>query len=176
MNAHDLPRRLSRPLASIALAHLRWGAPTIQTRDYCSETMREPWPGHDTAPNTGAQCMARPHYAAIVVEAERVGWPTGYRRDLYVHDRNACARLPADVPFVFVLRENGTHLFPVTYRDGAGHGAPHFAVPCPAIFRYERSRVYTWDGSRLTAHRTPEAAAERARELESAYLGRDGAQ
>lgn len=59
----------------------------------------------------------------------------------------------------------GSHLFPIGVRDGVGHDAAHFAVSCPETFGSERCKVYTWDGARLREHRTPENAADAAREL-----------
>jgi hypothetical protein len=156
---------------AITFRHDEWRAPTVKTTDYfrCKES-EETWPGHDTAPNTGARCTPAPHYEALLAEAARVGWPQEYRRDVLVHDRNHCARLDPATPFVWVLRTMGSHLFPIGVRDGVGHGAAHFAVSCPETFGTERCRVYTWDGSRLTEHRTPERAAEVAGELETRYL------
>jgi hypothetical protein len=174
MNAPlDLPRRLFRSSGPVTLTQA-WDAPSIQTHDYCREACGPTWAGFDSAPNAGAQCAARPHYVAIETEAQRVGWPVAYKRDLYVHDRNALARLPRRVPFVFVLRDNGTHLFPVGERDGVGHDAAHFAVSCPDCFGRERCRVYTWDGARLRQHATPEDAADAARDLDRVYRANRG--
>ena len=170
MNASpDLPARLFRRTARVTLNRSApWENPTIQTSDYCraSGAGADAWPGIDTAPNTAARCTPAPHYEAILAEAARVGWPTAYRRDLLVHDRNILGRLDPATPFVFVLRDKGTHVFPVKERDGVGHGASHFAVSCPDTFGRDHCKVYTWDGARLREHETPETAAERAGELE----------
>ncbi len=50
-------------------------------------------------------CLAAEHY-----------WPVAYTDDLYIHDRQQCVDNP-DVDMVFVLRDYGTHLWPVIKGD-----------------------------------------------------------
>jgi hypothetical protein len=114
-----------------------------------------------------------PHWDAIVAEAERVGWPLHYRRDLYVHDRASIAHTSASEPFLWVLRECGTHFCPVSFVDGVGHGASHFAESVPQIFGPKVCRLYSWDGRTLREHKTPETAAEAMRVLRRRWEGKE---
>ena len=119
-----------------------WGAPTIVTHGTYDCTTpacsRGEWSGENTYSGGSARCTPVPHWDAILEEAERVGWPLNYRRDLYVHDRTELGRIDPSVPFLWVLREGGTHLYEVTYVDGVGHHAVHFAESIPQIFPSER--------------------------------------
>jgi hypothetical protein len=118
-----------------------------------------------TAPGQCVRVKPMPHFDAIVAEAERVGWPRDYRADLFVHDRAALDKREPSVPFLWVLRDSGSSLFFVGERDGVGHDAAHFATSVPEIFGAPSCRLYTWDGTRLHAHRTPETAADAVRVL-----------
>jgi hypothetical protein len=104
-----------------------------------------------------------------VAEAERVGWPVQYRCDLYVHDREYLNQLDPSIPFVWILRESGTHLNDVTYVDGVGHDAVHFAESVPRIFTPHECLIYTWDGRYLHKHQTPETAADAIRVLKARH-------
>lgn len=53
-------------------------------------------------------------YEALFAVAEKVGWPEYYRDDLVVHDKAAVEESGDDVPYVWVLRDRGTHLVPIT--------------------------------------------------------------
>jgi hypothetical protein len=141
--------------------------PNNCTTPRCS---RDEWSGENVYSGGAAQCTPTPHWEAIVKEAERVGWPRDYRRDLYVHDRAHLGQLDPSEPFVWILRENGTHLFSASYVDGVGQDAVHFATSTPQIFAPYVCRIYTWDGLRLREHKTPEHAAEAMRELQTRWL------
>lgn len=161
-----------RARKTITFRHDAWRAPSIKTTDYCEHGKSETWSGHDLSSGT-ARCVSAPHYDALVAEAKRVGWPTNYRRDLFVHDRNALARIPANVPLVWMLRESGTHLWPATETaiGRSGH-QDEYAWNMP--YSVERAfgdevRFYTWDGERLHEHRTAETCAAAARDLAQAY-------
>lgn len=153
----------------ITFKHAAWDAPKIQTQDWCRHDRSEQWPGHDLSGGS-VRCVPAPHFDAIVAEAQRVGWPLAYRRDLFVCDRRFLARVPADVPFVFMLRECGTCLYLATTDRIDDY---HYAWDAPRFvsktFGADRVRYYTWDGSRLREHRTPETAAEATRAVANAY-------
>ncbi len=67
--------------------------------------------------------------------------PKGYQADFTTHDVNELAKHDPAEPFVWFLRENGTHLF--------------FAPldPVPDFFTHETRRFYVWaeDGLRFAA-------------------------
>jgi hypothetical protein len=163
----------NKRLIPITVPHVAWGAPRIQTHrtDDCTtpECSRAEWSGENTYSGGAARCVAAPHWDAVLKEAERVGWPLKYRRDLYVHDRATLGMLDPSVPFVWLLREHGTHLSEVTYVDGVGHDAAHFAESVPQIFRPQVCHVYTWDGRYLHRHQTPATAAHAVRMLRVRY-------
>lgn len=99
------PRSDARPYDSCDGCH-KEGAPYDDTATggvYCSETC-----AHRHHP------AATPAYTAIAREAVRVGWPMSYRRDLTLWDRRALsdrrAELETGAPFLWFLRELGTHL------------------------------------------------------------------
>jgi hypothetical protein len=162
-----------RPPPPPTVPHATWGAPTVVTHNVqdCTspECSRGEWSGENVYSGGTARCKAAPHWDAILAEAERVGWPVKYRRDLYVHDRAYLNQLDPSIPFVWILREHGTHLNDVTYVDGVGHDAVHFAESVPRIFSSERCRVYTWDGRYLRKHQTPETAADAIRVLKAQH-------
>ena len=125
---------------------------TVTGGIYCSETCH----ARDRMPLTTG-------FTAITKEALSVGWPTSYRRDLTLHDRRELSRHEEGDPFLWVLRELGTHLvFP-----GAGD------VSCETIARSvistwgDRCRCYHFDGYALREV-TSEAAVDVARRWDRA--------
>jgi hypothetical protein len=105
-------------------------------------------------------------YAALLVEAERVGWPERFQTDLTEHDQRTLAeRRPTD-PFAWVLSNGATYLvFPSAVPiDGAGTYAHRRPRACAESFGRENCRWYWWDGARLIAEETPEALANRLEE------------
>jgi hypothetical protein len=159
--------------------HAAWGAPTIVTHPTgtCAAPAcilsRAPWSGENLYSGGMARCAPAPHFDAIVAEAERIGWPLQYRRDLYVHDRALLAQLDPSVPFLWIIREGGTHLYGATFTDDRpGRDASHFAKSVASTFA-EPCHFYTWDGRRLWEHATPDDAAEAMAELKRALFRRD---
>jgi len=159
-------KRTARPTTP----HATWGAPQIvthETRDCTSPPcmLGPEWSGENLYSGGVERCRPAPHWDAILAEAEKRGLPKAYRRDLYVHDRAHAAQLDSAEPFLWILRENGTHLLPLDYVDGVKHDIVHFAVSIPKIFASEELHVYVWDGRYLKEHRTPEDAADALRTM-----------
>lgn len=133
------------------------------------------WPGVDSAgivrcDDAGgwARCLERPHWDALRAESYRVGWPHAYRRDVFLVDYSALQALPSRVPFLWVLRECGSGLYPLTMptRGETPWGA---ARSQRDAFGATRCRFYTWDGARLTEHRDAEEAAQAGYALAQAF-------
>ena len=105
------------------------------------------------------------HYAAILAEANRVGWPETFRRDVTVHDRAALAKRDPSEPFGWVLSCLGTYLvFPSTGLVDAKHRPDEMPqIVCDA-FGEDDCRFYWWDGRSLCDVKLPEVLAERLRE------------
>ena len=87
-------------------------------------------------------------YEHLVVKAEEIGWPAYYKNDLLVHDRAALEGRNPDVPFMWFVRETGTHL---ATSDGQG-----FKGEGDGIMRHVTSpfnsqhRGYLWNNGKLT--------------------------
>jgi len=113
------------------------------------------------------------HYQAIRDEAERVGWPTTFRTDLTKHDRAWLANRDPSKPFVWILREGGTHICAPGIIDGVFHKASQYGRMVSEAFRPHPCRFYLWDGVGLTEFATPEALDVRTAEIE-AELGLTG--
>lgn len=191
MNAIEIPPRVfkrAKPITRVSSAQYERGArrPGVScvTSEHCydrrprtehaprNRTRGARTQHHDvqaeyraSAPGQIVRCKPMPHYNAIAAEAMLAGWPIAYRADVFTHDRNACDRLDASTPFLWVLRDNGSDLYPVGWVDGVGHDAAHMAESVPEIVGRDRCRLYTWDGSRLREHETPERCAAALREL-----------
>lgn len=105
------------------------------------------------------------HYAAIRTEAQRIRWPKKFRRDLTFHDRRFLKDLPESEPFVWILREHGTHLVcPLRWK--AKHSLAELLVVLNTLrteFSDEK-RAYLWDG-RFLIHLSHEALIERVTAL-----------
>jgi hypothetical protein len=103
--------------------------------------------------------QSRRAYLALSAEAGRVGWPTHYKRDLTYWDRNALDGRDPALPFVWVLRELGTHLVAPTQQrlnpwTGALIGGLSEAIKsgCGMLRTLAREgghRFYWWNGARL---------------------------
>jgi hypothetical protein len=78
-----------------------------------------------------------PAAAQILQQAIAHQMPQSYQHDLVI-DINLLADMPTDEPFVWVLRENGTHL--LRGPEGIYRFRMHFT--------YEIRRFYLWDGRR----------------------------
>lgn len=110
-----------------------------------------------------------PAYTAMLKEANRVGWPFRFRTDLTKHDRAWVERLPPAAPqgFVWVLREDATHIWAFGWRDGAGNSP---ADLIRSVAKDDPSaRFYIWDGCALVPMRDGAHAAERTDELEELW-------
>lgn len=70
----------------------------------------EELPGADTRDKLEATRSTDGRFHLLLSEAARIGWPRAFCSDLYLHDREKLELNP-DEPMVWVLRENGTHLY-----------------------------------------------------------------
>jgi hypothetical protein len=172
MNAENiLPSRVLRRPKPITVKWDReadmiqpWHVRDTHGVDFCDKPSARSPLGGATVRASGEQvrCRPSPAFDAIVAEAKRVGWPVDYRGDLFQHDRDALAVVPAAVPFLWVLRESGTHLYLATPEDI--DGARHKAWQVPS-WMGTGCRFYTWDGFALRSHCDAEACADAVREL-----------
>lgn len=83
------------------------------------------------------------HYDAIVAAAEKIGWPTCYKDDLFLHDKNACEQHSENRPFAWSVRETGTHLI---YGDSEFDRSWGRAA---ANSDGDRARYFVWNGTSL---------------------------
>lgn len=131
-----------------------------------------------SAPAKKAVLCTHPAFAALCAIAE--GKLQAYSDDLFVHDANFLNRLEASTPFVWLVRQCGTHLFVTTGNEAPAKGhygkahtanlASSLAEQVDAGFcdpRESRGYAY-WDGSRLRVVQTIATLAELAREDERA--------
>lgn len=84
------------------------------------------------------------HWQALVAEAARVGWPTSYERDLTQIDRVILQERDPSLPFGWILREMGTHLFFPEWRQMRG-----WSSIAECFGREPGHRFYRWDGRTL---------------------------
>ena len=101
-------------------------------------------------------------YFALVQASKSIGWPSSYREDLTVHDRNLCNKIGPDTPVAWIVRESGTHMVvpgpnPI---DGAGNTAHGFIRSCfGSPSGIGNCRFYAWDGDHLRELANAEALA-----------------
>lgn len=107
--------------------------------------------------------MDPPAYAAMRAESRRLRLPRRFRTDLTRHDRQLLRKLRADAQFVWILREDGTHLWTVDFVDGAGNTAAELIRY--AADTWPSARFYLWDGGSLLSMDSSAVAAERTEEL-----------
>ncbi|MFZ5832432.1 MAG: hypothetical protein ACOY3P_20285 [Planctomycetota bacterium] len=69
-------------------------------------------PGPDTSTKWNASESSDPRMQALLREAIATGWPAAFENDLYQHDLAVLEEYP-DQDMVWILRDHGTHLFPV---------------------------------------------------------------
>ena len=87
-------------------------------------------------------------YNEIKTEADRLGLPLSYRDDLVIHDYNAVKQYGSERPFLWGLRDLGTHLFPVAAEDCWQEGGREGWVgACSRT--WPETRWYLWDGQQL---------------------------
>jgi hypothetical protein len=89
------------------------------------------------------------HYAALVAESKRAGWPERFATDLTVHDRAALARRDPSLPFAWVLRTDGTYILYAGPPDQHGNDPVNLVRLMPDTFGADRCRFYWWDGVSL---------------------------
>ncbi len=89
-------------------------------------------PGPDTTMKREALLSADPRLQAMLAEASRVGWPIAFENDLYQHDLAILEAHP-EQQMVWILREHGTHLFPMEC-ESAGQAT------------YARTVIRYWSG------------------------------
>lgn len=97
-------------------------------------------------------------------ESKRTGWPAAYVKDLLVHDRDVLAKRPINEPFVWILRECGTHIFrPLNAESRAIVQRKLMDLPRNSWFTWPsnldflvnfektitRANFYVWDGERF---------------------------
>lgn len=80
-------------------------------------------PGPDTRTKAEAVAYARtdPRYASMLLVAAETGWPEAYHHDLYHHDRQTLRESAGEM--IFILRDNGTHLYPTLCDASDAHWA-----------------------------------------------------
>ncbi len=124
-------------------------------------------PGPDTTMKREALLSADPRLQAMLAEASRVGWPIAFENDLYQHDLSILEAHPEE-PMVWILREHGTHLFPIEC------DSPGQATYARTVIRYwsgedklnvilspaERPKFYLVTPAGLTETTAQEAAAK----------------
>ncbi len=86
-------------------------------------------PGPDTASKLAAIKESDARFQHMLVEAGRTGWPEAFTEDLYLHDLQALKENPGQ-SMLWVLRQNGTHLYPLTCENS------HEAAYCRQVVRY----------------------------------------
>lgn len=92
-----------------------------------------------------------PHYWAIRAAADALGLPTRQRRDVTFFDRQVLAKLDPRAPFVWMLRDDGTHLVLASDKPRAGgqvHGADAMIGWLVDSFGHGH-KFFTWDGVSL---------------------------
>ena len=113
-------------------------------------------------PNAPASPTCPPFYAAILAECARTERPTAYHSDVFLWDRGCIGE-----PCLWILREYGTNLAPVTFnseqqiRQWMGHD--HNPFGWIAHFHCRDPFHYYWDGIALRRI-TPEEAVSLMRE------------
>lgn len=65
-----------------------------------------------TTTSGGRKTLADKQFAVLVEESQRVRMPLHYSNDLYKHDRSILRKWKPR-SFIWVVRENGTHLYPL---------------------------------------------------------------
>lgn len=73
----------------------------------------EELPGAHTTDKLDATRSTDVRFHLLLAEAAQVGWPRAFCSDLFLHDRETLEQNP-DETMIWILRDNGTHLYPVT--------------------------------------------------------------
>jgi hypothetical protein len=101
-------------------------------------------------------------FNALKAAGKAKGWPVRFQDDLGVHDKAHCAELGADAPFLWALRESGTHLVPLNLhacRSGVSWGPrPHRAYVDGVAVNFGQDVMWHyWDARGLRAVTIQEA-------------------
>jgi len=83
-----------------------------------------------------------PRVAALLTEANHLGWPVHFRTDITRHDAMALSGMPAREPFAWAIGTWGTHMARVGGQVTMRGVASAFGEDC--------CRFYVWDGARLS--------------------------
>ena len=106
------------------------------------------------------------HFEALLATAGQVGWPLHFRADLTEHDRAQLATMPVEMPFIWILRPCGTHIYypgPV----GRYHRASDMARIQASTFGRENCRFFIWNGESLNEYPSPLSADDCMRQYET---------
>lgn len=82
-------------------------------------------------------------YAAITAEADRLSLPKAFMSDVYRHDNKTTAENP-NLKFVWTIRDTGSNLF-------CRKASISFWEPFLRDLERSGERIYTWNGTTLTA-------------------------
>lgn len=93
---------------------------------------------------------------ALKAEAAHKGLPKHYADDLNVHDFAAVNKYGSDKPFLWVLRECGTHLLPLDKEQYGSSSAKEWAEAIAKVWG-NGSFWYLWNGMNLNAVTLTEA-------------------
>ena len=77
-------------------------------------------PGPDTRTKSEAAATDDWRLKRMLAVAREVGWPMAWTDDLYRHDRKKLDANPGEA-FLWILRDTGTHLYPLTCFNWPGH-------------------------------------------------------
>jgi len=117
-------------------------------------------------PHTAERRDYQRHYRALTAKADEIGWPLRFRTDLTKHDRAFVTKHEADRPFIWVLRDSGTHLAYPGIIDGVRHRASGYARMVAESFGAAKCKFFIWDGQKLVEYATADAADARMAEIE----------
>jgi hypothetical protein len=102
--------------------------------------------GINTQNRWGTRAMAP--YEHLVAKAEEIGWPSHYKNDLLVIDRELLEGRDPTVPFLWFVRETGTYLCTSDgygFRDDGKGTLDYICKPYT-----QKHRGFLWNGSQLT--------------------------
>jgi hypothetical protein len=100
------------------------------------------------------------HYHALRDAARAKGWPVAFKTDLTKHDLAFCRRYDASQPFLWVLRDAGTHVVTPDTTDGVGHRCYAYPRFIAEAFGEAGGFFYWWNGVTLRELRGVDEATE----------------
>lgn len=113
-----------------------------------------------------------PAFPAMLAESQRTGLPLTFKNDLLVHDSGWLTTQAPSHPFVWVLRDSGTHIVALDWsqsESGRIRDAAHMLASIADSFGVDRCRFFLWDGAGLQPMASLEAAQERVRDYLERY-------